>query len=125
MTSEEKARAAKAMGLRAKAETLCLRSNRLQKQADRLYERADALSSQATAVAEKADGLFAQANGLCGHMLRRKCLKCNCSFGSASSSHRICTDCNAENAGIKNEPGRPPRWNGNPMVMKREEDGLL
>ena len=125
MTKEEKARAAKARKLRAKAETLCVRSNRLQKQADKLYERADALSSQATAVAEKADGLFVQANGLYGHMLRRKCLKCDCSFGSGSSSHRICTDCNAKNAGIKNEPSRPARWNGNPMVVRREEDGLL
>ncbi len=115
MTKEEKARAAKAKKLRAKAETLCARSNRLQKQADKLYERADALSSRATALTEKAGRLYAQANALHGHTLRRKCLKCGYSFASSSSSHRICSTCDAANADIREGPSSPPKWNGQPM----------
>ena len=114
MTREDKARAAKARKLRARADRLCVRSNRLQKRIDLVYERAEALSSEANELVIKIDQLYARANGLHGRVVRRKCLKCGDSFGSAGFANRMCATCGAANQGLRETPSSSPKWNGQP-----------
>ncbi len=115
MTRQERTNTSRTRKLRARADRLCMRSNQLRVRADKLFDRAEAAASEAKDLLAKVDELYAEANALHGNVVRRQCLKCSGAFGSKGFGNRLCADCNAQNAALRESPTSAPKWNGQPM----------